>query len=141
VTTVQHSSDQPTPTILVVDDEDYVADMIATGLRLEGYAVQVAYNGRQGLELARGAGFALVIIDLMMPYISGEQLAIQLRDQPHLARVPIILISAGARPRRLLPGIVFISKPFDLDQMLATAGAKLHAGAHPGEDLAAAETG
>lgn len=138
---VQHSSDQPAPAILVVDDEDYVADMIATGLRLEGYDVQVAYNGRQGLELARGARFALVIIDLMMPYISGEQLAAQLRDQPHLARVPIILISAGARPQRLLPGIAFIPKPFELDRMLALADRQLRSGAHAGEGLAAAETG
>lgn len=141
MTTVQHSSDQPAPTILVVDDEDYVADMIATGLRLEGYNVQVAYNGRQGLEMARGSRFALVIIDLMMPYISGEQLAAQLRDQPHLANVPIILISAGARPRRLLPGIAFISKPFELDRMLAVADEKLRAGARSGEGLASAETG
>ena len=55
------------PSILVIDDEDYVADMIATILRLEHYAVYVAYNGRAGLELARQHPLDLVIADMMLP--------------------------------------------------------------------------
>lgn len=127
MTTVQPSSEQPAPAVLVVDDEDYVADMLGAALQLEGYAVHIAYNGRQGFEVVIQQHFDLVIIDLMMPYLNGEALARRVREQPHLAQVPIILISAGARPRNLLPSMAFMPKPFDLTEMLALVEAQLGA--------------
>jgi len=84
--------------VLVIDDEDYVADMIATALELDGYVVHVAYNGRDGMEQARSAPVDLVVVDIMMPYIGGLGLIAQLRSLDHGREVPIILISAGARP-------------------------------------------
>ena len=116
---------QPKPAVLVIDDEDYVADMIATALGLEGYTVHVAYNGQDGLERAQSMVVDLVIVDIMMPYMSGEDLAERLRAEPHLRSVPIIMISAGARPRRLLEDVVFLPKPFDIDRILALVEAAL----------------
>ena len=110
---------QAKPAVLVIDDEDYVADMIATALSLEGYAVHVAYNGQEGLDRARSLAVDLAIVDIMMPYMSGEDLAERLRAEPHLRSVPIIMISAGARPRRLLEDVTFLPKPFDIDRLLA----------------------
>ncbi len=107
-----------TPTVLIVDDEDYVADLIATVLQLEGLTVYTAYNGREGLRYARQHPISLLIIDIMMPYISGVELVQQIRqlypDQP----IPAILISAGARPDHMLPQMQFMPKPFDLDELL-----------------------
>lgn len=119
------SVDPHTPVVLVIDDEDYVADMVATALGLEGYIVHVAYNGRQGFERAHSLSVDLVIIDLMMPYLGGEELAARLREDPHAGEVPIILISAGASPQQLLDGITFVAKPFDIGRLLALVEARI----------------
>lgn len=123
--TTQSSSGRPTPSVLVIDDEDYVADMIATALSIEGYIVHVAYNGRQGLERAQSLVIDLVIIDIMMPYLSGDELAERLRQETHLSAVPIILISAGARPRRPLDHTTFLPKPFDIDDIIQQVEAQI----------------
>lgn len=113
-----HMGHQRTPTVLVIDDEDYVADMLASALEIEGYTVHLAYNGRDGLALAQTLRVDLVIIDIMMPYMNGITLVHELRTLDHTLDVPIILISAGARPRQQMPGVAFLPKPFDLDNIL-----------------------
>ncbi|HEY0736063.1 MAG TPA: response regulator [Herpetosiphonaceae bacterium] len=114
----EHIERQHIPTVLVIDDEDYVADMLASALEIEGYTVHLAYNGRDGLALAQTLRVDLVIIDIMMPYMNGIDLIGELRQLDHTLDVPIILISAGARPRQQMPGVTFLPKPFDLDNML-----------------------
>lgn len=114
----QHMEHQQIPTVLVIDDEDYVADMLASALELEGYTVHLAYNGRDGLALAQTLKVNLVIIDIMMPYMNGLVLVEELRKLDHTQHIPIILISAGARPRHATPGVRFLPKPFDLNLML-----------------------
>jgi len=121
VTAGQHTPSGRAPTVLVIDDEDYVADMLASALELEGYTVHVAYNGRDGLALGKSLAPDLVIIDIMMPYISGTTLVDTFRRLDHTAKVPIILISAGARPRQQQPDVCFVSKPLDIDTMLELA--------------------
>ncbi len=115
----ERSADQLPRVVLVIDDEDYVADMIATALDLEGYTVHVAYNGREGLRSSRLIAADLIIIDIMMPYMSGEELVEVLRGDGRTSAVPILLISAGARPRKEWPGVVFMAKPFDMGALLA----------------------
>ncbi|HEU4325767.1 MAG TPA: response regulator [Roseiflexaceae bacterium] len=115
----ERSADQLPRVVLVIDDEDYVADMIAAALDLEGYTVHVAYNGREGLRSSRVIAADLIIIDIMMPYMSGEELVDVLRNDGRTRTVPILLISAGARPRKEWPGVVFMAKPFDMDTLLA----------------------
>lgn len=117
-----------TPIVLVIDDEDYVADMIATALQLEEYTVYTAYNGQQGLDRARSLNVDLVIVDIMMPYLSGDELVDLLRAEAHLRAVPIIMISAGARPRRQLDGVTFLPKPFDIDRVLNLVDERLRHG-------------
>ena len=109
------------PTVLVVDDEDYVALMIADALEDIGYAVHVAYNGRDGLAYAQTLHPQLIIIDIMMPYLNGEVLADQLRNMDHTQTVPILMISAGARPRQQINNVVFLSKPFNIERLLELA--------------------
>jgi CheY-like chemotaxis protein len=118
VTAAQPTENRHAPTVLVIDDEDYVADMLASALELEGYTVHLAYNGRDGLALGKNLSVDLVIIDIMMPYISGTTLVDMFRRLDHTAKVPIILISAGARPRQQQPDVRFVPKPLDIDTML-----------------------
>lgn len=122
-----------THTVLVIDDEDYVADMIASALDLEGYQTYVAYNGRDGLAHAAQTAVDLVIIDIMMPYLSGLALVQQLRQEPRFRRVPVILISAGARPREAASHVRFVPKPFDLEQLTHYVGVDIAAAKEDGQ--------
>ena len=115
---VQGSAAHRAPVVLVIDDEDYVADMLASGLELEGYTVHVAYNGRDGLVQAQNLSLDLIIIDIMMPYLSGPTLIQYLRQQDTTRTVSIILISADARPQQPQPRVLFMPKPFDLDRIM-----------------------
>jgi CheY-like chemotaxis protein len=118
------------PVILVVDDEDYVADMLGGILQNEEYTVLIAYNGLQGLNViqehtAQHTGIDLLILDIMMPYLGGEEVLRRVQNDEHTSHIPIILISAGARPQELPSGVVFIAKPFDLDQFLELVQKKI----------------
>jgi DNA-binding response OmpR family regulator len=119
------SQEQSAPRILIVDDEDYVADMIASALEIEGYTTYVSYNGRDALADARSLQVELVIIDIMLPYINGVALIGELRTLEHLRTVPIVLISAGARPQRTLDNTTFVPKPFDMDAMISLVARRL----------------
>lgn len=107
------------PTVLIVDDEDYVADMIAATLKLEGYNVDVAYNGQEGLLRAQQQPFHLIIADVMMPYVSGPDMVRELRAKERTRKTPVLLISVGPRPQLDSSAITFLRKPFDIDAMLA----------------------
>jgi two-component system response regulator CpxR len=129
VTTVDSTSTRRSPTILIIDDEDYVAELIATALRLAGYTTHTCYNGREGLIQAQLESFDLVIIDIMMPYLNGDELARQLRAADKTRDTPIVLISAGTRPGEPLPNAVFVPKPFDIEQIVDVVEAQIsHAG-------------
>ena len=106
------------PTVLAIDDEDYIADLIATALTLEGYDASVAYNGRDGLAQVHAQHFDLIIVDIMMPYINGLSLVEQIRQLEQMRAVPIILISAGAHPPHMLPSVTFLAKPFNIERLL-----------------------
>ena len=118
MTATEHTQDQRAATVLVIDDEDYVADMLASVLELEGYTAHLAYNGRDGLALAKTIRVDLVIIDIMMPFMNGITLIEELRKLDHTQAVPILLISAGAHPPEPLPNVRFIPKHVDLDRLL-----------------------
>ncbi len=104
--------------ILVIDDEDYIADMMASVLEMEGYQVDVAYNAHEGLKLAQATRPALLFIDLMMPCVSGMTLIERLWEEESMRTIPIILTSAGIRPTSIIAGVTFIAKPFELDEII-----------------------
>jgi CheY-like chemotaxis protein len=107
-------------TILVVEDEEPVQQLVADLLEDEGYEVLVAPDGAQGLAIAREAAPDLVITDLMMPVLSGTELCRRLRDDARTRDVPIIVMSAAGRaPAEQAGPIAFLAKPFDLDALLS----------------------
>ena len=80
--------------ILVVDDNVKTVELLATALEAEGYRVMRAYGGAEAIEVARRARPDLVILDLMMPQVSGFEVARALRESEHTARIPILVLTA-----------------------------------------------
>jgi CheY-like chemotaxis protein len=80
--------------VLVVDDNVTAVELVATALEAEGYGVLRAYGGAEAIEVARSAKPDLVILDLMMPDVSGFEVAHALRETEHTARIPILVLTA-----------------------------------------------
>jgi CheY-like chemotaxis protein len=107
--------------VLVVEDDSATRQLLATCLQLEGFAVATAANGAEGLEKMRRRRPCLVLLDLMMPVMNGEQFRSAQLDDPALAKVPVVCISAvyNARERAdRLHAVACIGKPFDVMQIV-----------------------
>jgi DNA-binding response OmpR family regulator len=108
--------------ILVVEDEHRMAELLRQGLSEDGHVVTVALNGREGLEVARTGGFDLLILDVMLPGMSGLEIAKQLRAQQH--RTPILMLTARDAPSDVVRGLDlgaddYLTKPFSFEVLLA----------------------
>ena len=108
--------------ILVVDDEPAILDMIAELLGYEGYQVVTTSQGSVALAQAKYNPPALILLDLMMPGMSGWQVIAALKASPQTRAIPIVVLSA----RRDLPMIAndlgimsFLAKPFDIDELIS----------------------
>jgi DNA-binding response OmpR family regulator len=114
--------------ILIVEDEDRIAAFVERGLKAEGFAVQVASDGDTGYALACDEGVDLVVLDLMLPGLSGEQVLERLRARR--SDVPVIVLTAKDaiedRVRNLNAGADdYVTKPFSFAELLARVHARL----------------
>jgi CheY-like chemotaxis protein len=111
-------------TILLVEDDFDVREALAETLRDEGYAVECAADGAQALDYLRGGGRpGLILLDLMMPRMSGSEFRMAQKVDPQLSDLPVVLISADGRmdeKARILETAGAIKKPIDMDELLAT---------------------
>ena len=118
--------------VLVVEDEIRLAENIAAGLRDGcGYAVDVAHDGEDGMLLCRTANFDLIVLDLMIPRLSGEEVVRQVRA----ARVgtPVLILTAVATREKTIELLNagaddYMTKPFDLGELLARSRALIRRG-------------
>jgi DNA-binding response OmpR family regulator len=83
--------------ILVVEDELDLAHTLRTGLTAEGYSVDLAHDGRQGLWMARTGAYALVVLDLMLPGLNGYKVCAQLRREGNATPVLVLTAKDGDR--------------------------------------------
>ena len=107
--------------ILIVDDEEHLADALAHNLQFEGFSTTVAYDGMEGLRLARTIQFDLVILDIMMPKLDGLEVCRRLRATG--SRVPILFLTAKAADADRLLGLKvgaddYVAKPFLLEELI-----------------------
>jgi CheY-like chemotaxis protein len=86
--------DKKKPTVLVIDDDRTATDLIQVILESEGYQVAKAFHGRDGVELAARDHPDLIILDLIMPEMSGFNVAYQLRQIPATRSIPIIILTS-----------------------------------------------
>ncbi|RME74340.1 MAG: DNA-binding response regulator [Chloroflexi bacterium] len=121
--------------ILVVDDEERVALSIERSLKKE-YRVQVAHNGPDALKLARRIKPDLIILDIIMPGMSGLEVCRELRTDPLLQDTPILFLTARARVEDRIEGLEagaddYLTKPFDVRELLLRVKAILRRTAPP----------
>ena len=107
--------------ILVIEDEKPIADILKYGFEKEGFLVQCAYTGAEGFSMARGNPPDLVLLDWMLPDISGVDVCRMLTEQ---YRIPIIMLTARGTVEDKLYGLEsgaddYITKPFDLREVVA----------------------
>lgn len=107
--------------ILVVEDEVSIRMPVVVNLELEGYQVDTAENGRKALEMIKQTDYDLLILDLMMPFISGEEVIQTLQNQNK--ELPTIIMSAKDSPQDRIKGlqsgaIDYITKPFIVEELL-----------------------
>ncbi|MFM8300222.1 MAG: response regulator transcription factor [Microcystis aeruginosa Ma_MB_S_20031200_S102] len=114
--------------ILLVEDDPKLAEFIATELHLEGYQVTIASNGMDGLKIARDSLPDLLILDWMLPVISGLDLCLRLRKTGMEA--PIIILTAKDEIPDRVTGLNagaddYVTKPFSMEELLARVKARL----------------
>ena len=111
--------------VLIVEDESRLAENIARSLReIAGYAVDLAADGPQGLQLASRNAYDLIILDLMLPGFDGRQLLVQLREAGQ--QTPVLILTARDDKESLVTLLNsgaddYLTKPFDLGELLARA--------------------
>jgi CheY-like chemotaxis protein len=106
--------------VLIVEDDADLRDMMAQLLALEGYRTQTVPNGRAALDYLRQGDFPdVILLDLMMPVMDGWEFRRRQREDPQLARVPVVVLSALDQARAAdLEGAAFLKKPLDFDRLL-----------------------
>lgn len=109
--------------ILVVDDEADIRNLLVRQLERDGLAVQAAATGPEALELARRATPSLVILDLMLPGLSGTEVCRRLRAEPETREVPILMLSAKSEEIDRVVGFEvgaddYVTKPFSTRELL-----------------------
>lgn len=109
-------------TVLVVEDEANIVDILTFNLEREGYAVLSAYDGQAGLALAREKKPDLILLDLMLPKINGFEVCKTLRDED--STVPILMLTAREEESDKVRGLElgaddYITKPFSIRELMA----------------------
>lgn len=118
-------------TVLVIDDEFGIAEVIEMALEDEGHRVIAAVNGEQGLERLAEAAVDLVLLDYMMPILDGPGVLRAMRAEPVLRLIPVVLMTSldEATARRGCEGFVaFLRKPFRIEALVRTVAAALAGG-------------
>lgn len=108
--------------ILIVEDDERMAELLRRGLEREGHSALVARDGAEGLDLALSRELDVVVLDVMLPKMNGFQVARHLRERG--CRVPILMLTAKDTSRDIVAGLDtgaddYLTKPFSFDELLA----------------------
>jgi len=129
------------PQVLIVDDERDLVRLLEHNLREDGFETAAAYTGEQALQLARQRVPDLVVLDLMLPDISGTEVCRQLKASPRTRGVPVLMLTARSQEIDRVVGFEvgaddFVPKPFSVRELVLRVRAILRrASPAPGDDL------
>lgn len=108
--------------IIIIEDEPDTVEMFAEMMRLSGYQVLKSYDGAPALELIMSEMPDAVVLDVMMPDMSGLELLEQMRANPDLAEIPVLIVSALGLPQDIQAGLdagaaVYLTKPVTYQEL------------------------
>lgn len=112
-------------TVLVVDDEQNIRDIVKAYLQKEGYRVLTASDGIEAMDVYRNEQVDMLILDLMMPRMSGSEVCLQIRQK---SDIPIIMLTAKVEEEQLIAGIRngaddYVRKPFSVRELMVRVAA------------------
>ncbi|ADV96337.1 MULTISPECIES: two-component system response regulator YkoG [Bacillus] len=124
--------------ILIVEDEEKIARVLQLELEYEGYGVTIKHNGTEGLEAAAEGGHSLVLLDVMLPGLSGLEVLRRLRKTDQ--QTPVILLTARDSIPDKVTGLDigandYVTKPFEIEELLARIRAALRQNGTKTEDI------
>lgn len=110
-------------TILIIEDEEDIAEMIAFNLKRHSYNVQVAHNGIEGLQKVKEIHPHLVILDLMMPGMDGLSLFKEMKRHTHTRKIPVLILTARGQTEDKIKGLEmgaddYVTKPFSPKELI-----------------------
>jgi two-component system phosphate regulon response regulator PhoB len=128
-------------TILVVDDEEDIRELVALNLDREGYTVLTCETGEQALALARAKEPDLVLLDLMLPGIDGLEVCKRLKADPSRQHVPVVMLTAKGEESDIVAGLElgaddYVTKPFSGKVLVARVRRLLRKATEMGDDKA-----
>ena len=105
------------PTILVVDDEEDILELVKLHLRQEGFTVILAETGEQALKLVQAQPPGLVVLDLMLPGVDGLDVCKRMKADPRTRKIPIVMLTAKGEEADIVTGLElgaddYVTKPF-----------------------------
>ena len=127
-------------TILVVDDDELVALTVQRALKKFGYHVLVANSGRDGIQTARRYRPTLIVLDVMMPGLTGYQVCREIRNDPMLQDTPLLFLTAKAEDDDKIEGLMagaddYLTKPFNMEELHLRVRAILRRTLAPEEEV------
>lgn len=130
--------------VLIVDDEKAIVDILDYNLKKEDYETVKAYDGREGLSMARSENPDLILLDIMLPYMDGFEVCRTLRAEGN--NVPIIMLTAREEETDKVFGLEngaddYITKPFSMRELLARVKSNMRRSAAPAPAAPAAAAG
>lgn len=116
--------------VLVVDDEKAIVQMLSINLKSFGYEVLSAYDGYEALDIIQNEKIDIVLLDIMMPQMSGIEVCNKIKQNPITQAIPVILVSAKTQVEDKIDGLNngaddYVSKPFDLLELKSRIEAAL----------------
>lgn len=117
-------------TILIADDEPNIVISLEYLLQRDGYEVRVARNGQEALDAIQASPPDLVLLDVMLPLVSGFEVCQKVRENPALAGMRIVMLTAKGRDVEMSKGLAlganaYVTKPFSTQDLLAQVRALL----------------
>lgn len=121
------------PKILLVEDNEMNRDMLSRRLQRKGFEVEMAVDGKQGVEMALSGTYDLILMDMSLPEIDGWEATRRVREAPQTRAIPIIALTAhamsGDREKAMAAGCNdYDTKPVELDRLLSKIAALLPKG-------------
>ncbi|HEU5383283.1 MAG TPA: response regulator transcription factor [Ktedonobacteraceae bacterium] len=123
-TGLKNQENQSPLSVLVIDDQENIIEFIKLGLKYEGFVVESAVDGQQGLDTAQRLLPELIILDVMLPGIDGLEVCRRLRANPTTQDIPILMLTAKDDVRDRIAGLDtgaddYLTKPFSFEELVA----------------------